>query len=84
MLVQAGLERNVQRPIGRTPAAATQVVRFDERGRKHWPIPSATRRRCRVCSARGITKNVSVICQRCDVALCADKKCFVNYHKADP
>jgi hypothetical protein len=26
-----------------------------------------------------------VISQRCDVALCADKKCFVDYHnKADP
>jgi hypothetical protein len=42
MLVQAGLERNVQRPTGRTLAAATQVVRFEERGKKHWPIPSAT------------------------------------------
>jgi hypothetical protein len=41
VLVQAGLERNVQRPVVRTPAA-TQVIRFEERGRKHWPIPTAT------------------------------------------
>jgi hypothetical protein len=81
MLVQAGLETKVRRPIGGTPAAATQVVRL-EHGRKHWPIPSATQR-CLVCSARGVTTNVSVICQRCDV-LCVDKKCFVDYHKANP
>ena len=49
LLAHAEHERNVQRPIGRQPAAATQVVRFDERGRKHWPIPSTTRRKCRVC-----------------------------------
>ena len=40
LLAQAGQERNVSRPIGRSPAAATQVVRLEERARKHWPIPS--------------------------------------------
>jgi len=44
LLAHAGHERNVQRPIGRPRAAATQVIRLKERGRKHWPIPSATRR----------------------------------------
>jgi hypothetical protein len=53
LLSQAGQERDVQRPTGRTPAAATQVVRSDERGRKQWRIPSATR--IRVCSAKGVT-----------------------------
>jgi len=48
----AGHERNVQRPIGRPPAAATQVVRSEESGRKHWPILSATRRRCHVCAEK--------------------------------
>jgi hypothetical protein len=43
LLAQAGHEQNVQRPIGRPPAAATQVVRLEKRGRKR-PIPSATRR----------------------------------------
>jgi hypothetical protein len=33
VLVQAGLERNVQRPVVRTPAAATQVIRFEEHGK---------------------------------------------------
>jgi hypothetical protein len=86
MLVQVGQETNVQRPIGRTPSAATQVVRFEERGGKHWPILSATRR-YRFCSARGVTRNVSVICQTSDVALCVDKKCFLDYEyhtKANP
>ena len=74
LLAQAGQERNVPRPIGRPLAAAIQVVRLEERGRKRWPIPSAMRRRCRVCSARGVNKKVSVKCQRCDVALCVDRK----------
>jgi len=48
LLAHAGHERNVQRPIGRPLAVATQFVRFEERGGKHWPIPSATQR-CRAC-----------------------------------
>ncbi len=80
LLAQAGHERNVQRPIGRPSAAVTKVLRLEERDRKHWPIPSATRRRCRVCSAKGVTRNVSMICEKCDVALCCDKTCFRDYH----
>ena len=55
LLVQAGHERIVRRPIGRPPAAATQVIRFEDRGRKHWPISSATRRRCHVCVGPGVS-----------------------------
>jgi len=80
LLAQAGHERNVRRPIGRPPAAVTQVLRLEERDRQHWPIPSATRRRCRVCSAKGVTRNVSMICKKCDVALCCDTTCFSDYH----
>ena len=80
LLAQAGPQRNVQRPVGRPPATAPQFIRFEERGRKHWLIPSATRRRCRMCAARGVTRNVSIICQRCDVALCCDTTCFRDYH----
>jgi hypothetical protein len=84
-LAQARQERNVPRPIIRPPVASTQVVRLEESSRKHWPIPSATRRRCRVCSGRGDTRKVSVKCQRCDVALCTDRKCFLDYHtKTNP
>jgi len=48
LLVQAGQESNVQRSIGRPPATDANVMRYEERGRKHWPIRSATQRRCRV------------------------------------
>jgi len=83
LLAQAGHERNVQRPIGRPPAAATQVIRFEEHGSKHWPILSATLRRC-MCADRGVTRNVAVICERCDVAVCCDRSRFKDYHnKAD-
>jgi len=58
-LAQAGNERNVQRPVGRPPTAVTQVLKLEERDRKLWPIPSATRRRC-ACSAKGVTRNVSM------------------------
>ena len=73
-------ERIVQRPIGRPPAAATQVIRYGDRGRKHWPNSSATQRRCRVCAGKFVTRNVSMICERCDVALCCDRSCFKDYH----
>jgi len=85
LLAQAGHELNVQRPIGRPPAATTQVIRFEEHGRKYWPISSAMRRWCLMCAGKGVTRNVLVICKRCDVALCCDRSCFKDYHnKADP
>ena len=84
LLAQAGQEQNVPRPTGRPPDAGTHIVRLEECSRKHWPIPSATRR-CHVCSARGVTRKVSVKCQRCDAALCVDRKCFLDYHtKTNP
>ena len=54
LFAHAGQERNVQRPIGRPPAAATQVVRIEEHGRKRWPTPSAMRRRC-VCVRKRVS-----------------------------
>ena len=80
LLEQAGHERNVQRPVGRPPAAAPQLPRFEERGRKHWPIPSVTRRTCRMCAEKGVTRNVSMICERCNVGLCCNNTCFQDYH----
>jgi len=80
LLAQAEHERNVQRPIGRPPAAITQVLRLEERDRKHGPILSATQGRCRACLAKGVTRNVSMICEKCDVALCCDTTCFWDYH----
>ena len=36
--------------------------------------------RCRVCSARGVTRTVLFKCVKCDVALCVDRSCFEDYH----
>ena len=81
LVAQAGQEWNVRRPIGApAPTAATQSIRFEERGRQHWPILSATQRRCCMCAARGVTRNVKMICQRCGVGLCCDSTCFQDYH----
>jgi hypothetical protein len=79
LLAQAGHERNVQRPVGRPPAAALQIIRFQERSRKQWPIPSVTRRRC-MCAEKGVARNVSMICERCSVGLCCNNTCFRDYH----
>jgi hypothetical protein len=80
LLAQAGHERNVQRPVGRPPATDSQLPRFEERGRKHWPIPSVTRRRCRMYAEKGVTRNVKMICQRCNVGLCSNSTRFRVYH----
>ena len=29
-----------------------------------------------VCAEKGVTRNVTVICERCDVALCYDRRCL--------
>jgi hypothetical protein len=79
LLAQAGHERNMQRPVGRPPATDFKLPRFEERGRKHWPIPSV-RRRCRLRAIKGITRNVKMICQRCNVGLCCNSTCFRDYH----
>jgi hypothetical protein len=80
LLAQVGHERNVQRPGGRPPAAAPQLPIFEERGRKHWPVPSVTRRWCRMCTEKVVTRNVSMTCERCNVGLCCNNTCFLDYH----
>ena len=80
LLAQAGHERNVQRPVGRLRSVAPQLIRFEEHGRKHWPTPSVMRRWCRMCAEKSVTRNVSVICQRCDVGVCCNNTCFWDYH----
>ena len=83
LLAQAEHELNVQRPIGRPLTAATQGVIFEERGRKPWPIPSASLRRCRVSAENDVTRKVSVICERFDEAMCCERRCFVDYHNKE-
>jgi len=56
MLAHAGPEWRVPRPLGIPPKVDNHVARLEVCGSKHWPIPSETRLRCRVCKARGVTK----------------------------
>jgi hypothetical protein len=55
MLAHAGPERGMPRPLGRSPNVENHVARLEVIGSKHWPVPSETQLRCRVCTARGVT-----------------------------
>jgi len=61
MLAHAGPERRVPRTLGRQPKAEKLLARLEVCGNKHWPTPSETQLRCRVCRARGVTKKCSEI-----------------------
>ena len=43
----------------------------------NWNHPKAG---CCVCSARGVRREVVFKCVKCDVALCADRNYFEDYH----
>jgi len=83
MLARAGHEPRPSMPFGRPARTSTNIVRLDTRHNKHWPVHNRTQRRCRVCSARGVTRSVKFTCLRCDVALCVDRNCFKDYHTQD-
>ncbi len=80
MLAHSGTERRVPRPLGRPPNVESQVARLEVCGSKHWPIPSETQLRCRVCKARGVTQKVFMKCRKCEVGLCIKKTYFEDYH----
>ena len=83
MLARAGHEPRPSMPVGRPAQTSTNIVRLDTRHNKHWPVRNPTQRRCRVCSTRGVTRSVKFKCLKCDVALCVDKTCFIDYHTKD-
>jgi hypothetical protein len=83
MLAQAGYQRTVPRPLGRRPSAAAQLNRLEASGSKHWPVPCATQRRCRVCSARGKRRGVLVKCRKCVVGLCVALKTTTRSHNSE-
>ena len=58
-------------------------IRLDTRHNKHWPGQNPTKRRCRVCLERGVTRMVRSKCVKCDVVLCMDRACFTDYHTKD-
>ena len=76
MLAWAGHEPRPSRAVGRPALASANISRLDTRHNKHWPGRNSTKRRCRVCSERGITQTVRCKCVKCGVALCVDKTCF--------
>ena len=76
MLARAGHESWPSRAVGRPAPASANIGRMDTRHNKHWPGHDPTKRRCRVCSERGVTWTVRSKCVKCDVALCVDRTCF--------
>ena len=83
MLAWSGHEPQLSMPVGRPAQTSTNIGRLDTRHNKHWPARNPTQRRCRVCSARGVTRSVNFNCVKCDVALCVDRNCFADYHTKD-
>jgi len=79
MLAWSGHEPRPSLPVGRPAAASTNIGRLDTRHNKHWPGRNPTKRRCRLCSARGVTLTVMFKCVKCDVARCVDRNCFADY-----
>ncbi|KAG8179718.1 hypothetical protein JTE90_006623 [Oedothorax gibbosus] len=51
------------------------------KGEDHWPCKTNNRRRCAMCSVKGIQRRSNVICKFCNVALCIDTNCYEEYHK---
>jgi hypothetical protein len=69
-----------QRPMGRPPVLSATISRLNEANRHHWPMSSAQRMLCHVCSARGVKRKIKTKCMKCAVGLCI-LRCFVDYHK---
>lgn len=80
MLAHAWQVRQLQRPMGRPAGTDRLVNRLECSDSEHWPGPSETQLRCRVCSIKGLTRKVFVKCLKCGVGLCVKKLCFMEYH----
>ena len=75
MLARAGHEPRLPRAVGRPALASANISRLDTHHNKHWPGHNPTKRQCRVCSERGVTRTVRSKCAKCDVALCINRTC---------
>jgi hypothetical protein len=78
-----GYEPRPSKPVGRPAQTSTNIGRLNTRHSLHWPNRGNTQRRCRVCSVRGVKRSVKSVCIECDVALCVDRNCFMDYHTKD-
>ena len=56
------------------------IIMDSDRDEEAYYTSTDTTARCRVCSARGVRRKVVFKCVKCDVALCADRNCFEDYH----
>ena len=83
MLARSGYEPRPSKPVGRPAQTSTNIGRLNTRHNQHWPNGGKTQRRCRVCSARGVKRCVRSVCVDCNVALCVDRNCFMDYHTED-
>jgi hypothetical protein len=64
---------------GRAVNVATHVGRFDASDSKHWLVPS--NQSCyRVCSTCIVEHKLSMKCEKCEVDLYVDTKCFLDCH----
>ena len=73
MLACSGHESRPSMHVVSPAPASTNIGRLDTRHNKHWPGRNPKQRRCRVCSARGVTRTVMCNCVKCDVELCVDR-----------
>ena len=80
MLARSGHDSRPSMSVGRPASSSNNTERLDTRHNKHWPGRSSTKRRCRMCSERGVRRTVIFRCVKCDVALCVDRNCFEDYH----
>ena len=80
MLTRSGHEPRKSMPVGRPATASTNIGGLVTRHNKHWPDRSITKRRCRLCSATGVTRTVMFKRVNCDVMLCVDGNCLADYH----
>ena len=72
MLARFGHEPRPSMPVERPAPASTNIRRLDTRHNKDWPGCNSKQRRCRMCSARGVMRNVLFKCVKCEVTLCVD------------
>jgi hypothetical protein len=79
MLAWAGHKPRPSIPVGRPAPAFTKIGRLETRHNKHWPRRNLTKL-WHMYSARGVTRMVTFQFVKCDVVLCADQNCFVDYH----
>jgi hypothetical protein len=79
MLARSWLGSRTSMHVGRPASASNNIGRLDTRRNNYGPGHSNLRWRCRLCSARGVTRTAMFKCVNCDMAPCVDRNCFADY-----